>query len=169
MKSLVLLILAAVVASSSGFQGSWSDLVYPMWGCNPPKTLRGVVKLAMFNNIRNDDEVIDQKDFMIDLMEYDYDNDPCQVQKWEWVYHWRCVYGYSERYTRWFFDNRIDIRKVGYIDLTDTTANISFPTEEFKARQYDRLAVDYCNNTVNWEDPLCDRVKAETREMVLAE
>ncbi|XP_067663943.1 uncharacterized protein [Haliotis asinina] len=131
--------------------------------CNPPQMMVGKFCAIVLDNNYNADNNITIRDIHYDSLFYDYDDDLCAIQKWEFVKKWTCRLGFSEKFAQFMF-SRSYRNKDGAVTGGDFSAPFSSPSDFllFNFNLYKNL---YCSDPKNRENPV-DRVQcAEVDEL----
>ncbi|XP_046582700.1 uncharacterized protein LOC124290056 [Haliotis rubra] len=128
--------------------------------CNPPDMLLGKFCAAVKDNDVNDDGRVDGTDMGTDLLNYNFDDDPCIVEEWEVVSRWTCRYGYSKEYGAFMY-KQFDVNQNGRVTAGDFVT-LNFTNADFLMAQYTRFKNAYCGDPKNRQSPVdkiqCDEV-----------
>ncbi|XP_046550425.1 uncharacterized protein LOC124260207 [Haliotis rubra] len=155
MIALQLTVFTLLICGTCGFSGYWFNMFNH---CNPPEQMLGKFCAALLDNDVNGDGRVDGKDIGFDMLYYNYDDDLCTTQKWEFLTRWTCRYGYSGEYAR-FVSALFSSGGAGDF------SSFNMSSDAFLSMQYVRFKNGYCGDPKNRENPI-DRVQcAEVDEL----
>ncbi|XP_046582701.1 uncharacterized protein LOC124290057 [Haliotis rubra] len=157
MLALRLTVFALLYCGTCGFSRYWFNMFN---NCNPPEKLLGKFCAAVVDNDYDEDGRVDFREVHKQILDFNYDDDPCTMQQWEAVTRWTCRYGYSEEYGRFMY-GLYDSDDNGVVNADDFST-FNFTTVQFLSFQYIRFKDLYCSDPKNRESPLdklqCDEV-----------